>query len=275
MTGVCYVGFSRKYLETVAVSVFTLRKWFDGPVTVFTDVPDYLPELSKDGRVNLELAPTPHERAKAAPAFYVKSCIPDVSPYDSTLLLDADTLVDGDLGPLLQSPKADTVVLAKHPSGRVGSGPSQAKVQTAVERGLVHPAQLQRLMKTNPWGINSGVVSFTKRVTLAKRWQQLTLVFDRHFIHDELALQLIYPYHPHVLVGAEYNRLVICEPTAAKSVIWHYASGYLGLGRAAELWCNSVTEMYDRDWGGTRSWFDGDIELLREAPRADLELPRE
>lgn len=263
MTGVCYVGFSPVFLEICSISIFTLRKWYDGPVTIFTDSADYLPQLAKDGRVNLTAPPTPHSRAKAAPAYYIKSCLPDITPYDSTLFLDADTLIDDDLGPLLQSPKDDTILLAKHPDGRVqDSGRAKARLESAVERGQLHPKRLQKLIDQNAWAINSGMISFTRKLRLTKRWQELTLLFDNHVLHDELALQLIYPNHPHVLVDGRYNRLINREPHAKDAAVWHYTNKYLGLGRAATLYCETLAEMLDRDWAGCRSWCHHDRELL-------------
>lgn len=264
--GICYVGFSPHFIHLAAVSAYTLRKQhYDGPITILTDVPNYLPALERDGGVTCTMSPIPHRRAVRAPAYYIKSLLPEISPYESTLFLDADTLVDGDISPLLQAESSDAILLAKHPDGRVqDSGRAKQRLESLVERGQLHPSRLKLFITQNAWAINSGMISFTRKLRMpSKRWQDTTLLLDNHVLHDELALQIIYPDYPHVLVGTEYNRLINREPTAKTAIVWHYTNKYIGLGRAAALYCETLTEMWDKDWAGCRGWYEGDIDMLR------------
>lgn len=252
MRGVMYVVYGEDYVLPCLVSLWSLRKYWAGPVTIWTD--QQLPSDDKSTVRKLE----PH-LGVGHPGYCAKSRVINESPYDATLYLDCDTLVCGDPTSLFVSEGDPTIRLVQHADWTVRSSVSWSHVEYVASCGFVHPDRKRRLWDANLPAINSGVFACSKACRLGEDWVAATAAMgNRH--GDEMAMQFLMLDYPHSVVGEEYN----CLPMWTKrqdAVIWHGITGTWG--RAAAKWCDALTEAYDADFYKLKTMFPYGLGLRR------------
>src|SRR6185369_5880663 len=86
------------HADRLIVSVWSLRKHYDGPITIYTTQPESH-EIGRlcaaDERLDIEHRTVAQEPARKNSTFLTKLKILPHVPYETTLYLDADTLVVG------------------------------------------------------------------------------------------------------------------------------------------------------------------------------------
>src|SRR5687767_15145988 len=98
--GVVYLLTNPQLAARLVVSIYSLRKWYDGPVTVFTTRPESHEIgqlLADDKRLVVDHRTTSEAEARNThiAAYLTKPAVLAESPYERTIFLDADTLVVG------------------------------------------------------------------------------------------------------------------------------------------------------------------------------------
>lgn len=253
--GVVYVVVGNKHTDLFESSLWTLLKHWDGGIAVLTD--NVAPLSRFSSVVALIQVPLP---ALKNPAFTIKSWVPRLSPFDQTIFLDADTLVDGDLTPLL--PLEDELVLTCHPKSTQDSD----RLKLLVTGGYAHPDVISRLIVTKRPSVNTGVFAVPKTSKVGPEWERVSPLLDTQYSKDETALQLLLGKYPHRWAGTEFNRMPWEEPHTPSAIVWHTILRYYGMGRAAELWANTQVEIARANWCGctrdTLLW-DKETDLCR------------
>src|SRR5215213_4514433 len=94
-----------KLASRLMVSIYSLRKWYSGPITVFTTKPkadQFAQLLAADPRLRVGVQKSKQQPGRGYQAAYLtKTTVLEHSPYEATVFLDADTLVVGSIGELL------------------------------------------------------------------------------------------------------------------------------------------------------------------------------
>ncbi len=221
MNGVIYFlcGNWQTYLGPLCVSLHSLRQRYDGPICLM---------IGDD--IDLESLPfrfqgESYRRVPLATVcrhkhYVTKASLWRHSPFGRTLLLDADTVVTGDISDLFQDKVvvtkfSDWVSTGKRIGGRIKQWRNVTNCGHAVDRLL-----------SQPWpAINTGVVSWNRGNALLKYWEQLSQEGWRCSFTDELAMQLFIPgedYWNFELFDDSWN----CSPTYGvnrdNARIWHY-----------------------------------------------------
>src|SRR3990172_364703 len=147
----------------------------------------------------------------SGPMYLSKTAMHKLSPFDRTIFLDADTLVAGDITDVFPeddeiriTPWMDWISTGPMMSGRIKEWATQA------------PGEVARQL-AKPWpAINTGVIGFSRKCQWTMdAWAEMTARNVR-FICDEVAMQLIFPDWPHVILHEKYNMTPHYEPTWAK-----------------------------------------------------------
>jgi hypothetical protein len=203
-----------RHAEHFAVSLYSLRKHWDGRIAVIVDPPgkNFCQRFVKD--TGIELIDHDHEALKAqhprtggttrsGQMYLAKTRLHTYSPFDRTVYLDADTLVADKLDDLW--PQDDGVVLTQFANWTSHEKKVKGRIS---DWKKVAPKEVGRMLGTPHPAINTGVMAWSKQSQgFHDAWYEMT---KRHlvFMCDELAVQLIYPDHRHRLLDERFN----CSP---------------------------------------------------------------
>ncbi len=251
--GVLYLICGPKVAERLVVSVWSLRRFWSGPVTVLcsTDAErDLLAPMAKD--LNVDLQRIDAEESPHA-AYLAKSRLHDWTPYDDNVFIDADTLVVGEIDdlfgqPLTLTPNADWVTTGKRMSRwlkqwyTLGSVTIDTLVDTQL--AAAHPA------------INIGVFAFQKDNPNLPDWHWLTQQFPESPLPEQIAMQLLSGIIMHRIRDERFNRLAVVGHAVDDIRIWHFH----GLRHCSaqtncrEIWIPAFREAIARNVGNLQEW---------------------
>lgn len=190
----------------LAVSLYTLRQYHDEPIQVvcgddyaFEVVTDIIKEDSYLQPIQLIRWEAPKEGGKGQQHANKASGVA-FSPFDKTIFLDADTTVHAKLDALW--PKSNEVHLTRFSDWVTTGGMMRGRLQQWAD---IFPDRVSLMQKTSYPAINTGVFSFSKESKNYLEDWKATTDMNPIFMSDELAAQLIFPDHPHVIENDRWN----------------------------------------------------------------------
>ncbi len=194
--GVLYFNAGGRHAIHLIVSLASLRKHWDGPVAVVTeqDGPGRLvaEACAMDGRLGMiQVIPSDEvQGGGSGKAYHSKTKLPQLTPFDRTVFLDADTLVVKPFPELW--PTAGGAVITKFSDWVSTGGKMSQRIKAWRE---VEPTRVKRQLSRAWPAINTGVLAWCGDGGLwAKDWTE-TGARRICFIGDETAMQLIFPDH--------------------------------------------------------------------------------
>ena len=216
--GVIYYNKGRKCLVRLIVSLMSIRKHYDGPITVFLEGehPEGLPEaLQREFKVDLIWDKNPDT------CTYVRAvevCMK--TPYDLTVWMDSDTVVLGKFDELLDEAKDCDLVIA-HFAGWSSSG--RAIKKRILRYKDIVPNYMDAAINYGP-AINCGVYAFRKDSPFLKEWLVVAKQGEKTgmFIPDEVACQVLLPQYKCKIVDLKYNVSVIHDPGTKDIRVMHF-----------------------------------------------------
>lgn len=204
-SGVIYLNVGHKHLNMLVVSLMSLRDRYDGPVAILSGGDESTSFLNKyvvpDIRLDVKLFPFTYSRAgKTGSVYYAKTAMGEMSPFDTTVFVDADTLFVGDFSPVF--PVDDEMVLTQFANWTTLSRRIQSRIS---KWSAILPKQVETQMKQAHPAINTGVLGFSKKtVAFMDKWRTVTRK-NVGFICDEICAQLIYTEFPHRVLDERFN----------------------------------------------------------------------
>jgi hypothetical protein len=240
MDGVVYyqVGNFVAQWNRMLTSLFTLKKHWQGPIALVTD-------SEPPAKIAAELQVIKAEIPPSKSWYVGRTYLSDLSPFDRFLSLDSDTLVFGDVSPMIPTderivvtPWADLLPVDSEYDGRAAQLRRMASVRfyELVDRGIMHPSHYDALLASGVQIANTGVLGLYKGLPFAEEWRYLSDLMveplQGRVVDDERALQLlILDGIPHRWETDRYNRL--CSeyrrrrPNPDDTVVWHYIGGIM------------------------------------------------
>jgi len=279
--GVMYLLTGARHAVRLAVSLWSLRQHYNGPVTLYTTLPASHAigkRLAADCRLRLEHRPAEQVSRTKNATFLTKLALLPGSPYETTLFLDADTLITDDVAPLFVAAE-EVGFAATQFADWVTSGPKMRHRISAwrlVQQDLFSPADFARLldeaMAKHP-AINSGVVAFSSGTPLLSAWQRLTEAGQGTFICDEIALQILLRRFSHCLLDCRFNYSPLYAPEVPRVHVWHFhGDKHLQAGRARNRWLPVFEECLQVNVGDIRAWLPAGDEALQKHLEAKLKV---
>lgn len=228
--GVVYLLTGAAHADRLIVSLWSLRKHYKGPVTVYTTQPESH-EIGRlcaaDRRLDIEHRTAVQSPIRKNSSFITKIEILPHVPYETSLYLDCDTLVAGDPAEMFELSAEQPVGLTRFSqwltSGRIMRRRLEVwrKLRMPRRKRAYVDALVTEGLKSYP-AINGGVVSVRRGADILPAWHELSLLGRRSFICDEIAMQLLLPQYPHKLLDCRFN----CSPIHARDTkdvrIWHF-----------------------------------------------------
>lgn len=190
--GVIQYNRGTKCIVRSIVCMYSLRKWWDGPVTMVLegDYPKSYENVIKGFNIDIIHSENPDTGVMVRSVEICK----DLAPYDRNLWLDTDTVVVGKIDEMFDY-LDDCEVSIPHFADWWSDGSGIAK---RVKRysGLASDKVIKTALSHHP-AINCGVFSFRKDATFLDDWLSLASKGDhKMFIPDEVAFQTLYPSFP-------------------------------------------------------------------------------
>jgi hypothetical protein len=273
--GVVYLLTNPQLAARLVVSVYSLRKWYDGPVTVFTTRPESHEIgqlLQKDKRVRIEHRTAQETAAhnNFVQAYLTKVDFLEHSPYDATVFLDADTLVVGRLDELLTCARTAPITATIYGPLQTHNRYVNHNLQPWKRLLRKHArdkelAALVTRVLTRPQPIvNAGVFAIQKDASMLNHWRHLSWIGREMPTPEEGALQILLLMYPNHILGAHYNCLPIFASEVCDVRIWHFAaSTHLRLLQGRQIWLPAYEECCRLNIAKLRRW--SRVELTSES----------
>jgi len=255
--GVIYLLCGNKHDVMCAVSTMTLRRHWDGPITIFAD--RHAERIAKwigrsaDASV-IRFAPQKHRRNSA---YATKPTLPAISPYRLTVQLDADTIVLGPLDALW--PENDEGFVLTQFAGWVTTGNRIRKRIEGWAKGVAEDELADSLAAPYP-ALNTGIMAYGCRSTQAREeWAEMTSRNPAVFISDELAAQICLPkWNDSGLVEVlndsyNWSPLYHSRPFSEARIV-HFHGRKTLHPKAFDIWWPEYQEAVRTNWGRIRRW---------------------
>lgn len=239
--GVLYFNRGTSCYVRLATSIFSLRKHYQGPVTVMQEgaLSPSIAKLLDQLKVQIHPLPEPMEKVLVK-----KTSLWRDMPFDRAMYLDADTLVRAPVDEFLGW-AAEREYVAAWFNGWLTSGTRMRKRMeewSKVCPELVGPALAYGK------AVNSGVQGLSKISTLLPAHEELARLGDvaacNGLVLDELAIQLLLPRHPHFLAHHVWNTSgVFGDVKQAKIIHYHGRKHCLPDNPRCDLWKDCYFEL--------------------------------
>lgn len=252
-----------RHAPLLAVSIHSLRQHYDGPIAILVgdDTGErYAQKITEARTIRFSF-----EGGQRGSVYAAKIKMFDLSPFDRTVFLDADTVVCGDFSEMC--PEGNEVKLTqfsdwkttgKRMTGRLLGWKDACPLLVARAVGNSYPA------------INTGVIGFSKGSgKFFKAWRE-TCAKNISFICDELAAQLVYPDFQHRVMPERLNFCPIHSRTEDARII-HFHGGCQKVHQKPEyrkLWRPAWEQAAAERFAGVDEWGPEIDPMLREVAHA-------
>jgi hypothetical protein len=239
--GVIFFNRGEKCLVRAMVALYTLRKHWNGDVTFFLEdpYPHEFDDVCKYFNVNIIHC----EENPNVKALVRKTELFINSPYDRTLWIDADVVVNGKIDEMFEY-LDDYDVAIPHFANWWSDGNTISKRIKGYE-GIADQKYIDVAIKHHP-AINTGILSYRRDLPFLKEWIELAQKGDgKLFIPDEVAFQVLYPSFEKIFIAPmKFNVSVKHDPgTEDKRVIHFHGQKHCLDFPLCDMWKNAFEEM--------------------------------
>ena len=264
--GIIYYNIGRSHLVRLLVSLYSLRRFYNGPVTILSEGDDSFGIClniaeALDAEVtkwNCGVPAGENRRFLAKTRYHIGS------PYEITIALDADTVVLGPIDQLFCEAELAPFCVAQFADWTTHHRLISKRLRAW--QGL-RPDDIAPAIGFGP-AINCGVVTFRNNSTFCRDWLHLSLPGRETFIPDEVCCQLSLHRYPHRILDQKWNRSCkYDDPEKPDTRIVHYHGNKhcrLGLPFHGRLWMREFEGAYAQNLAKVQEWCPaGDFTLTR------------
>jgi hypothetical protein len=247
----------------LAVSLWSLRKHFQGPVTVYTAHPESHPigqRLAAETRLGVDHLICDPVAVRRNSAFLTKLVLALRPPYEVTAYFDADTLVAGDISALFDAARDGSFCATQFSNWSTTKRVIRQRIERwrTVRQTIYAAAEFAELLaearQPHP-AVNGGVFAFRRDAPLLRPWHDLARAGWRTFICDEIALQILLHHYPHQLLDCRYNCSPIYGIHGRDVRIWHFhGEKHVSRAEARAIWLPAYEECVQANVAGLTTW---------------------
>jgi hypothetical protein len=250
--GVIYYNKGGKCIVRMIISMMSLRKHYNGPVTVFLEG-EGLSELAEAMRKQFNVDVI--YDANPDTTTYVRAvevCMK--APYDVNIWMDADTLIIGEFSELFEKGRQNDLAIV-HFAGWDSFG-RQISKRIKRYKGLVPDEYIDKALAYGP-AINCGVYSFPKNSKFLPEWLEVAKKGEKTgmFIPDEVACQVLLPKYKVAILPLKYNVSVRHDPdTKDKRIIHYHGRKHCKQFPLCEMWIKEYINALTANTCNIRYW---------------------
>lgn len=271
--GFAYLLTDPRHAVRLATSLWSLRQFSDAPAILLATRPESLAiaeRIAQDLRLRTDVLSHDEPQVQRNAAFFAKITALRRPLFDQTVYLDADTVVVGDVGELVNS--NDERFTAVHFAEWTTTTPIVAGRIEPWKCLPTPPHQRQRIdelidrCKYSLPGINGGVVRANPNDPLLAEWESLAYAGQDTFVCDEISLQLLLADYPHRLLDGRFDCSPVIDGDRRDVRIWHFhGSKHLRRPAGRVRWLPWFEQAWKENAGGVQEWApagDGDAAVL-------------
>lgn len=255
--GVIYYNRGTKCMIRLLVSFNSLRKHWNGPVTVICAGKQeewFVREVKKMGADIVEI---PYREGVGS--LVLKSSLWRHSPYDLTMFMDADTIVLNPIDEYFEYIREHGFVTGNFCNWKTSGGTISRRIK-AWEK--VAPDLITSAINFGP-AVNTGINGWRRDATLLEEWEKLTEIGEKNGctnrIVDEISCQLLLPKHKCYVADTRWGESVKFGNINENTIIIHYhGSKHAGNRPSNHIWkvnynelinLRDIKEIKDNTWG--------------------------
>ncbi len=262
--GILYVLDGTQPAARLVVSLYSLRNYYSGPIAVASGdatAAAICELIAADCRLNVLHVKTSVPTAVThRRGFLLKTLVNTFSPFEASVFLDCDTLVRGSIVELFELPTPEHVLTTQFSNWGTATGLVSSRIRGWAD---LYPELIPPALAYGR-AINTGVFSFTKKTKVFERWYHTALSAQNRFIPDEIALQLLLPHFPSVIVDQRFNcSAKFGNLTDPNTRIIHF-HGRKHVGQYGRPWIEAYQEVIARNLADIQSWTPASDRRLRE-----------
>lgn len=253
--GVVYGVAGGSHIERLAVSLYSLRSVWSGPVAVIDGGGCGARLDSIVGAVGAQRIAVPC-RATGNASYAWKGTLAGSFPFGVSLWLDADTTVHAPIEQIMEAGARAGLAVTQfarwETTGRIVSGRLRRWLRVSSPVMDVS-ATARRLMSERRPAVNTGIFALRSGHPFAEDWRSLSLAL-KTFIVDELACQLLLEKHAHEMLGHEWNWSPRFGDPSIKPKIIHYHGDRHARAGGRDLWDAVASSARLDNFAGMQSW---------------------
>ena len=243
--GVIYYNRGTKCIVRLLVSLYSLRKHYNGPISVVCAGTQEEWFLKRIKELNADAIMMPDEEIGS---LVLKASLWRYSPYDLTMYLDADTLIFKPIDEYFDYIDKNDFVTGNFANWITTGGMISSRIR---DWSKVVPEMIEPAIKFGA-AINTGINGWKKTSTLLPEWEKLTrLGYSGECttrIVDEIACQLLLPHHKCYIADTKWGESVKFGKFNDETIIVHFhGNKHLGERKQNTVWrthCNELINIY-------------------------------
>ena len=217
--GILYFIRGTAFIERFAVSIFSLRRFWSGNISVIIEGTEAtaIEDFCRRMQVNfIKIGDT------GRPAYAAKISALYRSPYKITLFLDADTIINSNIAPLFDAIGDKDFVFTSHQNLTCREGKGKWRLNAWRAHNLVDELILNKAFEY-PF-INIGVFVYRAPCLFLSTWLELSTRGEELElgISDEVCAQVFLSELNHIIVGEEWNYSALHGSLDFKYKILHF-----------------------------------------------------
>lgn len=220
--GIIYFNSGLGCLLRMAVSIHSLRKVYQGDITILCDKASYshCEQIGKLYNVNAKEIDV--EKLTKNTALLNKCRMHELTPYDVSVFIDADTIVYRDVSYLFNLAEKFEFVATQFCEWTTKDRRIQQRILQWESICSSNPfISIEKAIGHGP-AINTGVFAFTKNSKLMARWYDFALQGLSFFIPDEIACQILIAHFPSYIADHTYNESCKYGFTTSQTKVLHF-----------------------------------------------------
>jgi hypothetical protein len=218
--GVIYYNRGTKCTIRLLVSLYSLRKHYDGSVTVICSGDQEQWFLDTLKKFNADVIYIPYREGVGS--LVLKASLWRHSPYDLTMFMDADTIVLNPIDEYFELIEEHDFVTGNFANWKTSGGTISRRIK-GWEKAV--PEYIQPALDFGP-AVNTGINGWKKGATLLEDWERVCELGWKHQcttrIVDEIACQLCLPHHKCHVAPTKWGESVKYGKHDDETVIIHY-----------------------------------------------------
>jgi len=203
--GVIYYNRGTGCLARLIVSLQSLREHYDGNVSIIcADIESevYIKKIANKFGAIAILWNSPVSKGKGQ-VFLETTLAADYTPYSTTIWLDADTIVVGDVTDLFQQAEENEIAMTQFSNWTMAQGIIRRRIKSWAD---IYPKRVKRYVgKPEYQSLNCGVYGFITESKFMQDWYKFAEPGRSRFIPNEVAMQLSIWEYPHLVADQKYN----------------------------------------------------------------------
>jgi len=215
--GILYYNAGKKYLVRLAVSISSLRKFYEGGITILCDK-DSEKECKKIAKkFDAKTKMVDFSTVGRNEMLFNKTLLHKFTPYKTNIFLDCDTLViKGTVAKLFKAANEHDFVATQFSDWTTKTSIIRKRISewkdiTDVDKALKYP-----------FAVNTGVFAFKTDCELMSNWYDLASQGGDFFIPDEVSCQIMLPDYKHHTAGASFNMSCKFGKVQPRTAVIHY-----------------------------------------------------